>query len=284
MRKGIALLITMGFITVLTGIIAYIFSITGGIFDEVVKVDGKNQRTILLKDIKTILDRYAKGIKQSDDLSNFLVGMPPFYDKKSELFLNLELEYLSNKVNLNSLLVKNKIDKNIEEFLKNIGETYNILDISFFIALLEDTIDEDDISRQSLSEISREDLKFSNSHIVSMNHFKKIINYYVAITRDTNILNVPWDKLIYFGALHPSVVDCDRMSKELINILRLNVEDFSGCDDLEDTESKKIAQKFNLKKFSKEDNFYVRAKALYEVGEFQDEVLFDYDLKTLEIK
>jgi len=284
MRKGIVLLITMGFITVLTGIIAYIFSITGGIFKEVVKVDGKNQKTILLKDIKVILDRYAKDVKQSDDLSNFLLGMPPFYDKKSQLSLHVELEYLSNKVNINSLLVKNKIDKNIEEFLKNIGETYNILDISFFIALLEDTIDEDDISRQSLSEISREDLKFSNSHIVNMSHFKKIIKYYVTTTRDTNLLSVPWDKLIYFGALNTSVVDCDKMSKELINIFKLDVENFSGCVDLEDEESKKIAQKFNLKKFSKEDNFYVLAKALYQVGDFQDDISFVYDLKTLEIK
>ena len=283
MRKGIALLITMGFITVLTGIIAYIFSITSGIFDEVVKVDGKNQRTIFLKDIKIILDRYAKDVKDSDDLSSFLLGMPPFYDKKSELFLNIELEYLSNKVNLNSLLVKNKVDKNIEEFLKNIGETYNILDISFFIALLEDTIDEDDISRQSLSEISREDLKFSNSHIVNMSHFKKIIKYYVTTTRDTNILSVPWDKLIYFGELNTSVVDCDKMSKELVNIFRLDVENFSGCVDLENVEDKKIAQKFNLKKFSKQNNFYVVAKAFYQIGDFQDKISFGYNLKTLEI-
>lgn len=284
MKKGIALLITMGFITVLTGIIAYIFSITGGVFAKVVKVDAKNQRTILLKDIKIILDRYVKDVKDSDDLSNFLLGMPPFYDKKSELFLNVELEYLSNKVNINSLLVKNKVDKNIEEFLKNIGETYNILDISFFIALLEDTIDEDDVSRQSLSEISREDLTFSNSHIVNMNHFEKIINYYVTTTRDTNILSVPWDELIYFGALDISVVDCDKMSKELINIFRLSVEGFSGCVDLEDAESKKIAQKFNLKKFSKQNDFYVIAKALYHIGDFEDEITFVYDLKTQKVQ
>ena len=110
MRKGIALLITMGFITVLTGIIAYMFSITGGVFDEAIKVDAKNQRTILLRDIKSILDSKVDDIKDSEDLSNLLLGMPPFYDKKSELSLHVELEYLSDRVNLNSLLIKKKED------------------------------------------------------------------------------------------------------------------------------------------------------------------------------
>ena len=284
MKKGIALLITMGFITVLTGIIAYMFSITGGIFDEAIKVDAKNQRTILLKDIKNILDSKVNDVKDSDDLSTFLLGMPPFYDKKSDMSLHIELQYLSNKVNINSLLIKNKEDKNIIEFLKNISETYNILDITFFIALLEDSIDEDDVSRQTLSEISRENIQFSNSRIVSMSHFKKIVDYYVEITKDTNILSIPWEKLIYFGELEKSVVDCDKMSKELINAFRLSIEDFSGCVDLENNESKEIAQKFNLAAFDKKSNLYMLVKVLYQVSSFQDDISFVYDMKTKTVK
>jgi hypothetical protein len=284
MKRGIALLITMGFITVLTGIIAYMFSITGEVFDEAIKVDARNQRTILLKDIKVIVSRYAQDVENSDDLSNFLLGMPPFYDKKSDTSLHIEIGYLSNKVNINSLFIRNKVDKNVVEFLKNIGETYNVLDIGFFIALLEDTIDRDDVSRQALSEISREDIKFSNSRIISFGHFKKIVEYYVKTTQDTNILAIPWEKLIYFGELQKEVVDCDKMSKELINAFRLSVEDFTGCVDLEDEESKKIAKKFNLKPFFKMSNLYVLVNISYQVNDFKDEVFFIYDLKTKEIK
>jgi len=283
MKKGIALIITVGFIAILGGIIAYMFSLTEGMFDEAVKVDAKNQRTILRSDIKRIIDNYAYEVKDSETLENFLLGMPPFYDKKSDLSLHVELEYLSNRVNINSLLVKNKIDKNIVEFLKNIGESYNILDISFLIALLEDTIDEDDVSRQALSEISREDIKFSNSHIVNRRHFKKILDYYEEVVKDSSVLNVPWNELIYFGKSQKSVVDCGRMSRELKNILRLNIEDFTGCVDLIDERDKKIVKKYNLKSFSKNDNFYVKVKILYQVGDFEDDMGFVYDLKTRKV-
>ena len=284
MRKGIALLITMVFLTVLTAIITYMFSITGGVFEEAVKVDAKNQRVILLKDIKTILDEYADDVKDKDDLSDFLLGMPPFYDKKSDLSLHVELEYLSDRVNLNSLLVKNKVDKNKVEFLRNIGETYNVLDIGFFIALLEDTIDVDDVSRQALSEISRENLKFSNSKIINMNHFKQIIDYYVDTTQDRNILSIPWKKLIFFGELESTIIDCDQMSIELVNAFRFNVEDFDGCDSLVDEQSKKISKKFNIKAFSKESNLFVLVKVLYQLGGFQDDISFVYDIKTKKVK
>ena len=274
MKKGIALIITVGFITILGAIIAYVFSLTQGVFNEALKADAKNQRTILHSDIKNMLDTYAKRIENSEDLTNYLLGIPPIYDEKSGLSFYVELEYLSNKININSLAV----NENIVKFLKNIAQNYNILDISFFIALLEDTIDEDDISREAFSEISREDIRFSNSRIINNRHFRRILEYYVDIVKDESVLKVPWEKLIYFGKTKQTVVDCDRMSKELISVLGFDEESFSGCADLEDQQYKTIAEQYNLKSFSKQNDLYLKVKIFYEIENLQDKIDFTYKI------
>ena len=94
MKKGIALLITIGFITVLTALLGYMFAISKKSFDEVNKIESKNQSFIMFKDIKTILDRYTFDIKDSDDLSKFLLGLNPFYihSKKNKLSLDIKIE------------------------------------------------------------------------------------------------------------------------------------------------------------------------------------------------
>ncbi len=280
MKKGIALLITIGFLTVLTALIGYMFSISQKSFEEVDRVKATNQSTIVLADVKTLLKDYSKEIKDSSDLDIFLLGTPPFYDEKSNSSLHIGIKPLSNKININSLLIKKKIDKKIETFIKNICETYNILDPSFLVALILDTIDEDETSRQALSEISMEDIRFSNSRIVDMKHFEKIVDYYVQATQDTNIKIVPWENLIYFGDNQKTILDCDRLSKELIYALRLNAEDFSGCDSLEDIESKKIAKDYRLKSYSKKSSYLIRVTVYYQVEEIENSISFDYDMKT----
>ncbi len=282
MKKGIALLITIGFITILTALIAYMFSLSEKVFDEVEKSEVKNQSAIIYFDVKSILNTSARDINDSNDLSNFLTGTPPFYDKNSGLSLDVELAPLNNKVNINSILINNKIDKNMVEFLQNICETYNILDSSFFIDLVLDTIDKDDVSRQAMSEISREDIKFSNGKIVNFSHFKTLLRYYVSKVNDKNILYVPWDRLIFFGDTQKDIVDCDRMSKELVNVLGFNSGDFTGCGDLKDPDYAKIAAKYGLQSFKKVNNYYILVKIYYQVNSISNRVAFVYNIKTKE--
>lgn len=274
-KRGVALLITIGFLTVLTALIAHMFSISQKSFDEANKIDAKNQSVIVFSSVKTMLDEYAKEVKDSDALSMFLFGVPPFYDEKSDLSLYVEIEPLNNKLNINSLL----INPHIKDVFKNICETYHILDSDFFIALLLDTIDTDEVSRASFSEISMEDIKFSNSSIIDMNHFKKILKYYVEIAKDETILSVPWDKLIYFGKKEKTILDCDRLNDELITALKLE-EEFVDCDSIQTPEQKALATKYNLKPFDIKSSYFVHVSIFYQVEDKKDSVQLKYDLKT----
>ena len=280
MKKGIALLITIGFVAVLTALIAYIFSLSNSVFNEAKKVHSLNQGQILSGDIKKLIDRYIQDVNSSDDFSNFLIGIPPFYDTKSGLGIEIEIAPLSNRIDINSILVKNKVNKNIEEFLQKICADYNVLDPSFFIALVLDTIDTDDISRQALSEISLQNTKYTNGKIFDEAQFEVLKKYYSNVVQDKSIFNIPWKKFIYFGDSKPGIVDCDRMSKEMIDILGLHGENFVGCDDLKSDELKDIAIKYNLKKFNKLVHYYILVKIYYQVNSFKDRASFVYDIKT----
>ncbi len=280
MKKGIALLITIGFVAVLTALIAYIFSLSNSVFNEAEKVHNLNQGQILSSDIKKLVDRHIQDVNSSDDFSNFLIGIPPFYESKSGLGIEIELAPLSNRININSILVKNKINKNIEEYLQKICDDYNVLDSSFFIALVLDTIDTDVISRQALSEISMQNIRYSNGKIFDKAQFEVLKKYYAGVVQDKNIFAIPWKKFIYFGDTKPGIVDCDRMSKEMIDMLGLQSENYIGCDDLKSVEYKDIASKYNLKKFNKVDHYYILVRIYYQVNLIKDRASFVYDIKT----
>ncbi|WP_024955740.1 hypothetical protein [Sulfurospirillum arcachonense] len=282
MKKGIALLITIGFIAILAALMAYMFSISNNTFESIEDIKSKSQDFILYKDIKTILDERAKSLTNSEDLTTFLLGIPSTFDKKTKLRLSVELESLSNKVNINSLLLKDKIDTSISTFLKSVCEEYNVLDATFFTNLVLDTIDEDSISRGAMSEINQEDIKFSNGRIMSKEHFDILINYYAEKSGDKNILNVPWEELVYFGPLAKSTIDCDRMSEELIKILLQSNESLTSCEEINTPTAKKFAQQYNLQAFSNQSSYYVLATIEYELEKKVSKVSFMYDIKTKE--
>ncbi len=284
MKKGIALLITIGFIVILTSLIAYIFTLSNRAFDEVNNVKKRDQSAVLCSDVKKLLDSYASEIEDDKDFSTFLLGTPPFYDDRSGLGLEVEIKPLSDKININSILINKKINKNLVQFLQKICETYNILDPSFFIALVLDSIDQDSVEREALSEISLHEVKYSNGSIYNKTQFEILENYYADVVQDKNIFNVPWNQLIYFGGKNSSIVDCDRMSKEITFLLGLDSENFTGCSDLNSSkEDKEIAMKYNLKKFSKENNYDILVKMYYQVNSIKDRASFIYDMKTKKV-
>ncbi len=278
MRRGVALLVTIGFLVIMTTLIGYMFSISQRNFKELSEVQSKNQSSVIFDDVRNLLDSYVRDIKDSSDLDIFLLGTPPFYDEKSKLSLRVGIKPLSNKININSLLIKKNINKEIETLINNICETYNVLDPSLLTALILDTIDEDDISREALSEISLEDIKFSNSLVVDMKHFKKIVDYYIQATQDRNIKDVPWSRLIYFGDNKKSILDCDRLTPELINALSLDADSFNGCESLDDEEGKRVAKKYNLKQYDKKSSYIVEVSIYYQVDKIEDSLTFKYDL------
>lgn len=283
MKKGIALLITIGFIAVLVALIAYVFSISQEVFDEARELESQNQNAIFYKDGKDIVDRYVGDVKESEDFERFLDKLSLFVYETDNSSLHVEIEPLNNKININSLLIDKKIDENIVVFLENICTRYNVLDAQFFIDLLLDTIDTDELSRQTLSEISLSDKKFSNSRIINFSHFETILRYYVDTVLDTNILQIPWDEYIFFGKIQKDILDCDRMSVNLVEVLGFDKDTYTDCSSLKQSDTTQIITKYRLKEFSKENHYYILVKIHSKIGLSETKMAFIYDLKTKKV-
>ena len=282
-KKGIVLLITVGFIAVLTSVIAYIFSITDKSFKRVENIEGQNQDIIILQDIKAILDERVSSLTKNDDFAKFLLGIPSFIDKKTKLSLEVRITPLSNKININSLLINKKIDTSINSFLESVAKKYNILDIAFLSNLLLDTIDEDSLSRSAMSEISEVDIRYTNGSIVNKEHFDTLLKYYVDMIGDESVYEVPWDELIYFGDLRKGILDCDRMSEELMGALGLDTEGFSRCDSIETQKSKEIASLYALSAYTLDTNYFLRVDISYKLDKKASNLSFVYETKTKKV-
>ncbi len=279
MKKGIALLITLGFLTILSGLIAYIFTINQKSFELASQIDSFNQDSILFVDIKKMLDSYVKDINSSGDLSNFLVGLPGLKDEKNDLFLEVKISALNGKININSLLVNKKIDKSLTGLLIDICNRYNVLDSDFLISLILDTIDLDDVERVAQSEISLVDVKFKNGKITNSRHFKQILNYYTNIVKDTNAKRVPWDEIIFFGEVKKDILDCDRLENDIVLSLGYDPNRFTGCQDLNDS---KNLEKYNLSSFNKKNDYFVKVDLGYSIEEGKlNSISFNYNLKSM---
>jgi hypothetical protein len=281
MKKGIALLITIGFITIFVSLIAYMLTTSQRVLQKTDRLEHRNQSLILYRDAKVIVDRFVKDIKNSVDLDDFLSSASYLSYANDDLSLSIELQPLSNKVNINSILINKKIDKNIVDFLKKISVKYNLLDVDFLISLILDTIDKDESPREIGSEISTQDIKFSNSRIIDFSHFQTLMDYYIKNTQDENILKIPWDKLIFFGESKKGMIDCSRMDISLVDILGFDKESYSGCSDLNQTEDyKALAQKYDIKAYSKGDNYYIFVSIVQAKDSTKEKISFMYDLKT----
>jgi len=275
-KKAIILLITIGFITLMSALILVSVSIFERSFSNVQNLEDRNRFNVLFSDIVAILNKKVKDIKSSEDLDNFLGVYPPFSDSKSNLYVSIEIEPKVNRININNLYYKHKPDFIIKAFLERLFLRYDVADGDLLYRLFLDTIDNDESERGAQTEIVLKDFDFRNGKIENKKHLDKILDYYVSLTGDKSVKNIPWDRLIFFGPRDKKyILDCDRMPMELVEVLfgeRMNIT----CQDIK----KMGISAFNYSPFKKGVDYPVTCRVSFLFGEKEQKVEFDYDIKT----
>jgi hypothetical protein len=280
MKKGIILFATLGFVAAMFAIFYYVFDLSDILFAKSRQIQARDQKIIIFQDIKKALDDYAADIKNSDDLSKFLSTPLFFSDKKTALSMQVEISSLSNKLNVNDMMHNNKINSNKKDLFEQICDTYNVIDTDFLVSLVLDTIDDDTNERVAGSEIALENFKFTNGSIADFDQFETILESYTRYTNDSSVKIIPWKKLIYFGRQSSGFIDCDRLSNDMIFAIGLD-ESYKSCDDLQNETGKNMKEKFDLKKYDKEDVYIVSVKIRYKIqGTNTQRISFEYDIKT----
>jgi hypothetical protein len=262
--------------TIVLGIVAAIINIYKNISKNYFEKD-ISQKSVLIMNIKSILDGFIKDINESDikEIYNtFFIK-----NKDGSFKVLIQIKPLLDKININEYLNKNK-KKYIDMYLNNILEFYQIQDPVFFKALILDTLDNDFIERVGNSEIKLQNKFFKNGKIYNYSHFKQILDYYVKFTEDNNIYKIPWKKLIWFGNVD-NIIDCDILNKDVAKFLGLNFEENIGCKELKNKpENKDILKNLSIIPFNKSTPYLVDIKIKY----FKENLEIFYDINEKRIE
>jgi len=172
------------------------------------------------------LVKYFNTIKFDEDVIFYGSGLP-FTMEFGDAVVTLEFNSAHNKININNLIntIKSKDNIAYDNFVTYLY-SFRVIDPEFFIDILIDTIDKDNIEKNSGngSEIVLKEPLFRNGKIYNKNHFKYIVDYYIQQTDDKDILKVPFENFISFNAPN---IDINFASKELLEILFYDANNFA---------------------------------------------------------
>ncbi len=300
-RHGIVLMMTLGFIAVITALILWSVSISKNRFDKVVEIDGENQVSIVLKDFVSLI----KSIPQKEfETLLAMPTLPPIPEEKTKIGLGFSIKSYMDKLNLNAILKsivederKNKtVPKELLRPLNKFFDTHELSNPYLFIDLLLA------VSRGD-SEIALEDFDFRVGKIYNFDHFKKIEDYYYENTQDENIYKISRDELerfFYFGENNDTAggLDCQKdrdvgrnpygaLSLIVNDEMQLNaLEDDGYCQELNTSNNpamKTLNNIYNISQFANKKKYLVKCTLYLDVDNNIRNISFDYDVKTKRI-
>lgn len=197
--------------------------ITSNAFQKIEQKQTAIQSVVSLNDVIALLNHFSDTITDADSLDIFLkIPVLEINDPQSEISISFDCDHGSNKMHINSIMDRNittkKVVKNetVHDFFMEILSYYNVLDSSFLMALFMDTIDTDNNERAAQSEIVLSNPFFRQGSIYNKAHLDHIIRYYVSITSDANIYNVPWEGLVQY---HDHPADFNHVTPQLMNFI-----------------------------------------------------------------
>jgi len=221
-KKGIVLFTTLLLIMALLAVVMVFLNKTKEAKDNISYEFALVQTNSIMHN----LVKYFDDIPFDEETIFYGSKMPftlPFENSTVKFNIDSAHKYLNINSIAKSMVKKN--NKIYDDFI-NMLYQYKLKDPEFFVDLLLDTIDNDNIEKNSGSgsEISLQNPTFRNGKIYNSKHLKIILDYYVAISSDNAIYNIPFPTLFSFNS--PSI-DINFASKELLDIIFHDADQFT---------------------------------------------------------
>jgi hypothetical protein len=310
LRKGIALYVTLGLISLLSVVVMSSFDLIDKGFKHVGNIEKINQTRVVISDLQDVLGVLADEITDSDVLYALLGAYPPLSDEENRFSLTLEMRSMHKAININSILDTNKTEDDEAMRLKErytsifeyIFNTYQVRDGELLLNYILDTLDKDVVERDVDTEIALNDIHFFNGLISNRSQFDRILKEYQRRVDDKEIFNVPWSDFFYFSRnSDETIIDCTFMSRNLAMAMELEILDVIDLDeetssDDEDVGSSEIScemidssdndqQKklFGIATLDKNSSYMIEGAVSYSTNVVDDGFRFIYDLKSKRI-
>ena len=292
MKKSIVLLITLALLVAISALIAIGVSLSQNASKDIERKQTLIQTATFVQNIADILARKSGEINSTDGLE-MLILMPIELDS-DELSLKVSFDSAAKGINPNNFVKRehNKTIFNPEYILlfDRILQSANVQSKELFLALIEDTLDEDLQERIPGSEMALYNKRFAQGSIENYKKFRMLIDRYVALTEDPNIYTIPWKKILDF---HADAIDFNYIAPELLHyivpyldsetIRRITVDkkmSFGGWEDLRlPKEEKEELKKFHIL-------FYVpivKGELEFTQGDSKSFATFIYDIKKKKV-
>jgi hypothetical protein len=224
MRRGVALLITLGVITTLITLIGISFSYLDKAKQNSTDMSALIQANILYKDISKVLVSLL-GSKEANSVISTMYLLPVVIQEEGgEFYMNINCNPTSNGIDINWLSLKDDKTK-VKEFdfinhmLDLIIDKYDIEHGSKLMELIYQALEGDKVLYNIPSRIKEK--KF----IHSKKQFNNILKEYQFQTGDSKVFSIPWDKYLSFVDKN-SLIDEQYLSADFISLFfNIEIED-----------------------------------------------------------
>ena len=215
MKKGIALLITLLFIMLIT------ISIGIGlkqVNQASAHVDGEKflyQSSVILDDVMTVLknSQELQDINSSSELNVFLSESSLIPFEANGIKVNITLSSARSRFNINSLVSGNKPNEKRVESLKQYVSNYMVITRYVDILLSSMGINQDNISYNS--DLFDKKPNLFREYIASEKHLLELNKYYTNYYHEDSLKNIDFKKLFYYGKSDSYKVDLSYATPEV---------------------------------------------------------------------
>lgn len=301
MKKAIVLLMTIGFITVISALVVIAVSISQKRFNEVAFLEAQNQFSVVFKDFVTMLNNNVKQVTKNEHLEMLLLySMPPLKEPETGVEVGFLIESQMGKLNLNYLLdqVVKDPDDNGSLAIKpivNYFALYELKEPQTMMDLLLDTIDADDMERSGYTELVSENFDFRQGRIYSFKHLKKLFDRYYQLSKDPNVYQInreSFEDIFYYGDANKTkqLLDCNELyTGTVVALMTDNYyegnEFAEFCDEANrsGTVLNNLKDIYNISSFEDSNQYLIKCDLIFNTDTYKRNITFEYDIKSKRI-
>ena len=210
-RKGIVLLVTIMLLLLLLGVMNIFLKSTKETQDDVTYIFALQQTNLVMHNIS----EYIREMKL-DEQSIFYGSKMSFPLEIGDALVTLKLDSAQKKININSFIRATITDNLVADRFLTLLSNYSIQNPSFFLAILQDTLDEDKENRNGESEIVLSYPTFRNKQIYNLKQLEQIKDYYYFKTGDRKIYDFSMNDVFSF---YNGTIDMNFISSDILRLL-----------------------------------------------------------------
>ncbi len=216
-RRGAVLLMTLLLITIMSGGIALLLSGSDYFLRLSERSRSDAEISKISSDLKRLLPKMLSKITSAHDLDYAMMLPLSSRSEDGRFTLDASLHSPLGRFNINNVCDTTGKPKDVySTFLPALFTRYPIAAQETFINILYDTIDTDLAERQSGSEVAAVFSDFHNGSVENLTQFSQIVARYLVLTKDRQILTIPWERLIGFEG---DKIDINYVSPELLSLI-----------------------------------------------------------------